>query len=35
MKAFVIPLVAAALLVLGGSPSAADGTKIIGGYWSP
>ena len=29
MKAFVIPLVTAALLVLGGSPSAADGTKII------
>ena len=29
MKAFVIPLVAAALLVLGWSPSAAGGTKII------
>ena len=29
MKAFVILLIAAALLVLGGSPSAADGTKII------
>jgi len=35
MKAFVILLVAAALLVLGGSPSAADGTKIIirGGHF--
>jgi len=35
MKAFVIPLVAAALLVLGGSPSAAGGTKIIisGGHF--
>ena len=35
MKAFVIPLVAAALLVLGGSPSSAGGTKIVisGGHF--
>ena len=35
MKAFVIPLVAAVLLALGVSPSAADGTKIIisGGHF--
>lgn len=35
MKTFVIPLVTAALLALGGSPAAADGTKIIigGGHF--